>query len=210
MRQRIIIVSPLLIIASGHIVARIAGRSMGVWAWIPVVIWLWVLFLAAVLMGRGNVRRWLGPPRRWSWWSIAAVAVGLLPLPLFLQFRPLLDEPKLIFCWIAFAAINPLLEELYWRGLLLDATSGWPGWIGVLYSSALFALNHPLTLGVNSIANRHPATLVSTFILGLVWALAYRRTGTLRFAIVGHTAVDLLNLSILAFLNLYVPRATLP
>jgi hypothetical protein len=33
------------------------------------------------------------------------------------------------------------------------------------------------------------------------------RTGTLRYAIIGHTAVGLLNLSIAAFLNLYLPRA---
>jgi len=75
----------------------------------------------------------------------------------------------------------------------------------VLYSSFFFATNHPLTVGVHSIANRHPAVLISTFVMGLVWAVVYHKTQSLRWTIFGHFLTDLLNLSIPAFLNIVVP-----
>jgi membrane protease YdiL (CAAX protease family) len=97
------------------------------------------------------------------------------------------------------------LEEGYWRGLLLDNTRHWPAWLGVLYSTVFFAMNHPLTVGVYSIANRHPAVLISTGIMGLAWAVVYRKTHSLRWTMFAHMLADLLNLSILAFLNIVVP-----
>lgn len=209
-RRTLILLSPLVVIATGHVVARVAGTFIGVWAFVPVLICLWALFWGAVILGGGDLRRWLGPARGGRWWSVGAVAVGLLPLPIFLQHRSLLNTPMLVIGWLLFAAINPISEEVYWRGVLLDATRTWPAWTSVLYSSFFFALNHPLTLGVHSIANRHPATFISTLILGVVWAVAVRRAGTLRYAIIGHTACDLLNLSVAAFLNLYLPRGMAP
>ena len=207
MPRRIILLSPIAIIAVGHLVARVAGNAIGAWAWIPVLLVLWAAFAAVIAISGGSFRRWLQPVTRKSWWSIVAVVIGFMPLQIFLQHWRLMNSWPLLLTWLLFAAINPLLEEGYWRGALLDAMDRWPGWLATLYSSTFFALNHTLTLGVNSIANRHPVTLVITFILGVIWATAYRRTGTLRFAVIGHTLVDLLNLSVLAFLNLYVPRA---
>jgi uncharacterized protein len=75
----------------------------------------------------------------------------------------------------------------------------------VLYSTVFFAINHPLTIGVYSIANRHPAVLISTIIMGLAWAVVYRRTRSLRWPIIAHMLTDLLNLSVLAFMNIVVP-----
>jgi len=131
----------------------------------------------------------------------------LIPLLLFLLNWSLFDSFVLVLAWFFFALINAPLEEGYWRGLLLDKTAGWPGWLSVLYSSFFFALNHPLTFGVHSIANRHPVTLVSTFIMGAAWAVVYRRTGSLRWPVIAHVLVDLFNLSVLAFLNIYIPAA---
>jgi membrane protease YdiL (CAAX protease family) len=41
--------------------------------------------------------------------------------------------------------------------------------------------------------------------MGLVWALVYRKTHSLRWTVFGHFLTDLLNLSVLAFLNIVVP-----
>jgi membrane protease YdiL (CAAX protease family) len=41
--------------------------------------------------------------------------------------------------------------------------------------------------------------------MGVVWALAVRRTESLRFAIAGHALTDLLNLAVPTLMNLYVP-----
>ncbi|MEM9775156.1 MAG: type II CAAX endopeptidase family protein [Chloroflexota bacterium] len=206
-RRNFIIFSPVLLIVIGRLIAQLAGPILDVWVWVPLVITFWVLFFAFVVLGDGwqSLKRWVSGSRQGWGWSLLAVAIGLVPLQLMISNFNLFESAWLIIAWIVFAVVNAPLEEFYWRGLLLDAISNWPGWLGVLYTSFLFAINHTLTLGVYSIANRHPATLVSTFVMGVIWALAYKKTGSLRWAIVGHFLVDIFNLSVLAFLNLYIP-----
>jgi membrane protease YdiL (CAAX protease family) len=207
--RRLILLSPLAIVTFGHITARLAASVMGVWAWLPLVAILWAMFGLLIAWGGGweAIRRWAGPPHG-SWgWTVLATATGLIPLPLLLLNWSLFESPWLVLAWIVFALINAPLEEGYWRGVLLDNTAGWPGWLSVFYSSIFFALNHPLTFGVFSEANRHPLTALSTFIMGLAWALVYRKTGSLRRVVLAHVLVDLFNLSVLAFLNIYVPRS---
>ena len=209
LHQRLILLSPLAVIAIGHIIARLTGSVLGVWAWIPLTLSLWGMFALLIAWGgeREAIWRWSRPPQGAWGWSVLPIVVGLIPLPLFLLNWKLLDSAWLGLAWLIFALINAPLEEGYWRGLLLDKTSSWPSWLSVLYSSFFFAINHPLTFGVHSIANRHPITTVSTFIMGLVWAVVYRKTGSLRWAVIAHILVDLFNLSILAFLNVYVPSS---
>lgn len=206
-RQRIILLSPLGIIAIGHLTARLAGIFLGVWAWLPLQLTLWSMFAGLIAWGGGReaIQRWLRPPQGAWGWSALAVMVGMLPLQLFLQNWKLFDSFGLVLLSLPLIVINPFLEEGYWRGLLLDQTQAWPGWLGILYSSFFFAIDHPLTFGVFSIANRHPATTISTFIMGAAWAIVYKKTGSLRWLIFGHLLVDMFNLSVLALLNIFVP-----
>ncbi|MFT4741855.1 MAG: membrane protease YdiL (CAAX protease family) [Marivirga sp.] len=74
--------------------------------------------------------------------------------------------------WILLATINPWLEEFYWRGLVMDYTKNWPNWTAVLFTSLLFALNHAV-FGVNSELNNGLTVIISTFIMGIIWGLAY-------------------------------------
>jgi len=205
--QRLILLSPLAVIGVGNIMARLAGGILGVWAWIPLTLILWMMFGLLIAWGGGReaIRNWARAPQGARGWSALAIVVGLIPLPLFLSNWTLFDSPALGLAWLIFALVNAPLEEGYWRGLLLDKAAGWPGWLSVLYSSFCFAINHPLTFGVHSIANRHPVTVLSTFIMGLAWASVYRKTGSLRWTVSAHVLVDLFNLSVLAFLNVYVP-----
>jgi membrane protease YdiL (CAAX protease family) len=207
MRRRLILLSPFAVIAIAHATARLTGSVLGVWAWIPLTLILWGMFALLIAWGGGRetIRQWSRIPQGAWGWSVLAIVVGLIPLPLFLLNWRLFDSVWLVLAWLIFALINAPLEEGYWRGLLLDKATGWPGWLSVLYSSFFFAINHPLTFGVFSIANRHPITAISTFIMGLAWAIAYRKTGSLRWTVIAHILVDLFNLSILAFLNLYIP-----
>ncbi|MBM3761748.1 MAG: CPBP family intramembrane metalloprotease [Acidobacteria bacterium] len=205
--RNLILVSPLAIMALGHLTARVTGTYLGEWAWIPVNLVLWSSFAAMIHWGGGkqSISRWLGPSVGGWGWSALAVFIGLIPLPIFLKHWDLLSPISIWLPWILFALINPALEEFFWRGLLLDHAKSWPAWLAILVSSLLFALNHPLSFGVNSIANRHPATFISTLLMGQIWAVTYQKTKSLRATIVAHTLVDLLNLSIPVFLNLYVP-----
>jgi membrane protease YdiL (CAAX protease family) len=206
-RQRLILLSPVVIIAVGYAVAQLAGVVFGIWVWIPMTLVHWGMFAVMIAWGGGReaIRRWLQKPQRAWGWSVLAIVVGLIPLSIFIQNWKLFPSVWLVLAWLLFALINPFLEEGYWRGVLLDNTKPWPGWVGVLYSTFFFAINHPLTIGVYSIANRHPAVLISTFVMGLAWAVVYRKTQSLRWPIVGHVLTDLLNLSVLTFLNIVVP-----
>ena len=206
-RRRLILLSPIGIIAVGYLTARFARDVFGIWVWMPMVLVVWGMFGFMIAFGGGReaIRRWLQAPQGgWSW-AVLAMVVGLIPLSVFLLGWKLFPSAWIVAAWLLFALINPFLEEGYWRGLLLDSTKNWPGWLGVLYSTFFFAINHPLTIGVYSIANRHPVVLISTIIMGLAWAVVYRRTRSLRWTIIAHMLTDLLNLSILAFMNIVVP-----
>lgn len=209
LRRRLLLLSPLVVIAIGHLTAVTAGKVMGVWAWIPLTLVFWTALALLIIWSGGKqaFRRWLQRPQGSRGWSFLAVAVGFIPLPLFLMHWQLLKPATIWVPWLAFALINPWLEEGYWRGVLLDAVAHWPKWAGVLYTSALFAASHPAMWGVNSIANRTPEVVVSTFLMGIAWAIAYQKTGSLRWAIASHVLVDLLNLSVAVFVNLFVPRS---
>jgi len=45
----------------------------------------------------------------------------------------------------------------------------------------------------------------SLVVMGAAWAVLYRKTGTLRWAVASHFMVDLFNLSVPVFQNLYIP-----
>lgn len=206
-RQTVILLSPFVVIALAHVTARVTGIWLGVWAWVPVILVFWTTigWLIAWSGGRESARRWLSRPRGGWGWFVLALVVGLIPAFIFVQNWRLLSPIWIWLPWLLFAFINPWLEEGYWRGLLLDTSAAWPGWLSVSYTSALFAVSHPLMLGVHSLGNRSVEVVISTFIMGVCWALIYRRTGSLRWPVLSHILVDLLNLSVVVFLNLYVP-----
>lgn len=207
MNRRYLILSPILIIAACHVTARVALRALGAWGWAPTVLLYWGLLGAAIALGRepGALRRWTAPARGGGGWTALALLVGCIPLPILLQNLHLLADPVILIGWLLFALINPWFEEFYWRGLLLDATAHWPAWAGATYSTALFVAFHPLVAGVFSVANRDGAALAALLLMGAAWTAVYRRTGTLRWAVASHTLVDLDNLAVPVFLNLYVP-----
>jgi membrane protease YdiL (CAAX protease family) len=106
--------------------------------------------------------------------------------------------------WLVVGLVNPWFEESYWRGALIDAAGRWK-MLGVVYSAMAFAASHPLIWGVHSIALRRPAAMVGLVVAGTVWGVAYWRSGSLRWTIVGHGCADLLGLSVPVLLNLYLP-----
>ena len=208
-RRRIVFLSPLGVIALGYSVQRLAGATMGAWASIPTILVFWGTLAALILWdGRDKPpRAWLATPRGSRVWPFLAVAVGLIAVTDFPSGWHVLKSPAVLALWLAFGLLNPWFEEGYWRGLLIDATSHWPKGLGVVYSTALFVLSHPLIWGVNSAALRHPVALAGATLLGAVWSLAYWRTGSLRWAIVGHTCANLFGLALPVLLNLHTPSA---
>jgi membrane protease YdiL (CAAX protease family) len=203
-RKTIVLASPFLIILINFGVALFFGEIIGKWAFIPIVLIEWCLFVFFIIFygGKAKLEKWLRKPKGSFGWNIPALIVGILPLPLFIFHYETLAAWQVWVPWILLALINPFLEEFYWRGLLLDYTQNLPNWVAILFTSSVFALNHAV-FGVNSELNRGVAVIISTFVMGGFWALAYKKTGSLRWAVFAHFLVDFLNISAASFLDLY-------
>ncbi|MEO1487350.1 MAG: CPBP family intramembrane glutamic endopeptidase [Bacteroidota bacterium] len=203
-KKQIVLLSPFLIIGVNFGVAYAFQETLGNWAFAPMILVGWALWLFFILKfgRRESIKQWLKKPNgKWGW-AVLALLVGLIPLPLFIFHSDTLTDWTIWLPWITLALINPWIEEFYWRGLLLNYTKDWLNWLAVLYTSALFALNHA-AFGINSELNSGFEIVVSTFIMGIVWAWVYKKTQSLRWVIFAHFLVDFLGLSVPAFLDMW-------
>ena len=184
--------------------AFLFGQIIGKWSFIPIILIEWVLFLYLIIRyaGKETIKNWLAKPQNSFAWNLLALFIGLLPLPLFIFHHDTLSTWQVWLPWILLALINPWLEEIYWRGLLVEYTQNWKKWQSIFFTSAVFALNH-MVFGVNSELNSGFTTVISTFIMGLVWSLVFIKTKSLKWIIFAHFLVDFFNLSAASFLDLY-------
>lgn len=206
-RHRIIILSPLIVLGMSQLTIRLFASVWGVWSWLP--FWLFYILLLGFFIHLNGVTsqipRWLAAsPGHWIWPVVACVIPVSMTLPIFIPNWRLLMSPQILFWTLLFVAINPFMEEFYWRGTLLDATSTWPGWLSIAYSVTGFALNH-LWIGVIAVAGRHPSALAGPILMGTIWALTYKATGRLRWSVIGHFLANVFSLSVPVFLNLFFP-----
>jgi len=149
--SRTVLLSPIVVLVFGNVTARISGRLLGVWSWIPVMLvyWITLALIMAFAGGWSAFWRWLRPSQGAWGWRLLSFATAVLFIPVFrLNFRSL-NEPWVVSSWLAIAMTDPWLEEGYWRGLLMDSAGGWPGWLRIAYTTFWFGLSHPLLLGVN-------------------------------------------------------------
>ena len=205
-KRKIVLLSPVIIIMVNIVTGYFFGNMLEKWAFIPVILIEWGLFLFLILRYATEdfIKKGLhSSGKNWGW-NVLTVLLGLTPLPIFFKHKDLLTDWKIWLPWIVLALVNPWLEEFYWRGLLSDYTTKWNNWLSVGVTAFLFSINH-LTFGVNSVIMRNPAVLISTFVFGIVWAITYKKTGSLRWIIFSHFLVDFLNLSAPSFLDLYTP-----
>lgn len=204
--KNIVIISPFIIIVVNIITAIVFGKLIGKWSFIPLILIEWILFLFFILRYGQNdsIRNWLKYSNKNWGWNIVTVIIGLIPLPIFLKYNYLLSDWSIWMPWIILALVNPWLEEFYWRGLLSDYTKKWNVVSSILFTSLMFSANHAV-FGINSELFRGYEIFISTFVMGIVWAITYRKTNSLRWVILSHFLVDFLNLSAPAFLDLFRP-----
>lgn len=203
-KKKIVLASPFLIIAINVGVAYLFGSFVGKWAFMPIVLIEWCLFLFFIFKytEKETRKKWLQKPKGSFGWNILALLIGMLPLPLFLMHYGTLGIWQVWLPWILLALINPWLEEFFWRGLLFGYIKNWSNRAAVIFTSLVFALNHSV-FGLNSELNSGLTVIVSTFIMGIIWGLVYRKTDSLRWIILAHFLVDFFNLSAASFLDLY-------
>jgi membrane protease YdiL (CAAX protease family) len=181
------------VIGLGFVIASLASSIWGTWSWIPVLLYYWGILVALIAwVGGGEaVRRWLQPSQkdRWIWvWRVLAPVVPALILPTaFLPGLAYMTGWWVPVAWFGLGAINSGIEEGYWRGLLLDATSRWPGWLAILYSAVCFGASHLLIFGWQEGDTLQGITyFLGSVTAGLIWGLVYRQTRSLRLPILGH------------------------
>ena len=205
-RQWVTLLSPIVVVGVGMASQHAFGHVLGAWSWVPTMAIFWCSVAGVVVWARPpqSIRSWLARPQRGWMWSLIAVGMGFASVHEFMSgWRTLLSSAVFV-PWLVVGLVNPWLEESYWRGALIDAAGRWK-MLGVVYSAMAFAASHPLIWGVHSIALRRPAAMVGLVVAGTVWGVAYWRSGSLRWTIVGHGCADLLGLSVPVLLNLYLP-----
>jgi len=201
------LISPVILVGICALVQVLAGRVIGVWAWVPTMFCFWAVIalltrnFSGFSVARNRFRHATGS----FVWPALAVLAGLLSLHGFIRHWTLLSTPSVIVAWVGFALINPWFEESYWRGLLMDATASWGRLRSQLYSSAWFAVSHPLIWGIHSLPLRKAEAVGALFFVGLLWGITYQRTGSLRWCVVGHMLANLFGLAALVLLNIHDP-----
>lgn len=208
----IALLSPIFIIAIGHLVARLSKGLLDQWAWIGYfpIYWGMMLFFIFIRNEKKNPLLWFKKSQGSYWWTLLAIGIGLISFPaLLIPNYKVMHSFSLIIAWLSFALINSPIEEAYWRAFLLDKTRHLPRMFGVIYSTVLFSAIHPLNLGVfSNIQAFNPGKpfalipfLLILIILSLVYCLIYIKTKSIRLPVISHILTDLGNLSIFLFMN---------
>lgn len=205
----LVLLSPLLIIGIVHVIANYSYTYFPTYCWLITALSYWGLTGTMKFMFTTNdmIKNWFKRPVFLRKWLVIGILIGLFPVfgILFRNLNLLVEYPALTMFLIGFALINPWFEEGYWRGLLLDAGNHLPRWMIVSYSTLFFVLSHPLMWGVFSIANRSYQMYITLIVMGVIWAYIRYHTGSLRWSVYSHMLVDVGNLSVFVFLNLYIP-----
>jgi len=172
-------------------------------AWIPSFIWYWALIYLCFKWGREkefigpvqnsfSIRPW--PSRKWL--VLGILLPALLPIGVFINVTYIPVEFLLYI--LIFACINPWFEELIWRHSLSFLPS--KKWIVVLYSAGLFAFSHYFFWQYwFTTPEVMIPTVISTFIMGVLWMLFLLREQKYIYIVISHILVDIFNLSVAVY-----------
>ncbi len=144
------------------------------------------------ILGNGKTEKWCPA---WAWFAVVGLAIAgcqfLNDLINMLKLNEMFPEysnvSNQIFAnqsvWLMLVTVGiaaPMAEELIFRGLLFQRMKDWvKPWFAVVFSAVLFGLYHG-----------NVVQFIYAFIMGMVFALVYKRTGILWTAIVAHLAAN--------------------
>lgn len=199
---------------SGDDELNLAGQAvsqMGLWTGM-----VGAAVVASHRKGAGTLAEDFGFRGKWSdigLGLVVALAVQLLVLPgIAYLLRPLLGEPEVSgpvqdlldkSQGLAFAGLilsvavgAPLVEELFFRGLLLRSLQRRvPDWAAVVVSAVAFGIAHGSALPIDAVV----LVMISLTVFGAILAVMAIRTGRLGPSIVTHAVFNLFTLLYLTF-----------
>lgn len=186
---------------------------LGMYRW-DSLIWTLVLYhgcclLPAVLWGYPLWRNALRPPTAAQWASLLGGLVVSLPLSLLLYRelgKTLFDASGLLSvvtvrgfqaAWLLplmlyFVPVNAILEELFWRGVVLNELRGTGetiGTLGTLWTALTFAGWHYLVVRLLLRPGWAEVSVVGILAAGIFFDWLYRRTRSLIVPILWHGLV---------------------
>ncbi len=176
------------------------------------ILWTFALYhglclLPAAMWGRSLWRGALRWPTGRQWAALAVAIAVVLPLTLFVYGkigRMLLDSPEGLrsvvtergfqMAWLLpfgvyFVAVNATLEELFWRGVVLNELRGtgdtiWT--LGAIWTAFTFAAWHYLVLRLLLRPGWAEATVLGVLAAGIFFAWLYRKTHSIIVPILWH------------------------
>ena len=177
--------------------------------WLTFLLYHGLCLLPAALWGRRLWRgAWRGPTRT-QW--LALLAAVLVAVPLFLLGYALLGRAvmsaqdvlsvmtrrgfaarELLPLGLYFVPVNATLEELFWRGVVLNELRGLDetAWtFGVAWTAATFAAWHWLVLRLLLRPGWAELTVLGILGAGVLFSWLYRRTGSIIVPILWHALV---------------------
>lgn len=128
---------------------------------------------------------------------------AILPIGAFITQSQFV--PKIFYVYILiFAIINAPFEEIYWRGILAYIPGN--NFFRNIFTAGLFSFSHFVfwDYWYKSPIIMIP-TVVSTFIMGLLWMHFMNRRKNILYPILSHIVVDILNLSVAIYSGLITP-----
>lgn len=194
------LVSPFIIIGLGFIVATLSYHTTSQYAWLPPMIFYWAILFWCIVFLRGlaSFKFWLKKSEGgfgWRLLSLLTPAFVIIPTMLYSKGFSF-DNPTIVVGWVMIVILNPIVEEAYWRAILTDATHTWKGWQSVFFTSIVFGLSHPLIMGINIPLVSGITGFIGTFVNGIIWALVYYKTKSLRWGIASHMVTNFFSIGI--------------
>lgn len=200
-RRRIAaLLAPPLLIASTYVVFQMLVAWWGErWGYLGGFLFFWLFWCAGFsvwALGIDGVKAVLRdarprlpkPQLLWLVLLAAPVVGGLMT-----RLLPTLPRATIAVVTLALliAVFNASVEELFWRGVYIRLFPGRliAGW---LYPAALFTLWHLVPTSISGFA---VDLLVGAAFLGLVYGWVAQRTGTIRYTIIAHIALNAMGLT---------------
>lgn len=199
------LLTPLLLITGCSLLSFLCTQFIHEWAFIPLALAYWSSIFLITKTNFSKVKAALTLKTADKKWIVIAYIPCLFCIVAFVWgIRCIQFDFLLLVLSILFMTINPIAEELFWRKYLFDKLTC-STLFKIIFTTIFFSLSHPLTWGMFSVTIRSHIMIFPLLLMGVLWGLVYSRTQSVRHCIIAHSLVDILNLSIWVFLNLYIP-----
>ena len=196
-RRRAIVGSILVIVTMPMIFVILAGVFGDHAGWLLGFLVYWVIWgfgFPLWLLGGRRVREllWTRPRRPGPLWGL--LLLGPPVGSLMMGWVPLAElSVAAVAAAVTFAVVNGIAEELLWRGVFITSfPDQW--WWGLIYPSLAFGLWHLAPQIIDPAEGGPLPFAVAAVLLGLLYGLVARHTGSVQWPAISHTFADLLAL----------------